>query len=354
MQLDFTCSTQPTRTLFGAGKIQQVREELQSYGKQRALIICTPSYKAMASKLSKAIGNLSVGIFSQAIAHTPMEVTEQALTVFTSSKADSIIALGGGSAIGLSKALSYRNHTFQLVIPTTYAGSEATPILGQTENGIKTTINDPSILPDVVIYDPELTLQLPTTISITSAMNAMAHALEALYAQNAHPLTSLMAIEALRSLRDALSILSLSPQDILARSQALYGAWLSGMLLGKLGMSLHHKLCHTLGGLLNVPHAATHAILLPHTIGYNQQFASSQLLPACAIFGQDLGAGLHDYAASLGAPLSLQSLGITQSDLERAATLAVVNPYCNPGPINRNAILQILHNAWDGIRPAHN
>ncbi|WP_417614933.1 maleylacetate reductase [Oceanisphaera sp.] len=352
MQFDFTYSTQPTRTLFGAGKIQRVGPELRALGKHRALIICTPSYQAMADTLKETLGDLGAGVFAQATVHTPIEVTEGALTVLANSKADGIIALGGGSAIGLSKALAYRTGLLQLILPTTYSGSEATQILGQTEHGIKTTVQDPAILPEVVIYDPELTLDLPVDLSITSAMNAMAHALEAMYAQNAHPLTALMATEAIRQLREALPILHHTPQDLAARSQALYGAWLAGTLLGNLGMSLHHKLCHVLGGLFNLPHAATHTILLPHTIGYNQQYASTQLRPACTLFGEHLGTGLYDYAASLKAPLALKVFGLTQSDLEHAATQAVAKPYWNPGPINRDVILQILQNAWEGVRPA--
>jgi maleylacetate reductase len=151
------------------------------------------------------------------------------------------------------------------VIATTYAGSEVTPILGETEGGLKTTKRDPRILPEAVIYDPDLTLGLPVGMSVCSGLNAMAHAVEALYAQDRNPISSWQAIEGIRALKDALPRIVAKPDDADARSRALYGSWLCGTVLGTVGMALHHKLCHTLGGSFDLPHAETHAILLPHS-----------------------------------------------------------------------------------------
>jgi maleylacetate reductase len=258
--------------------------------------------------------------------------------------------LGGGSTIGLGKAIAYRNAATQIVVATTYAGSEVTPILGQTENGLKTTLRDASVLPEVVIYDPQLTLSLPVALSVTSGLNAIAHAVEGLYAKDRNPVTSLTAVEGIRALRDALPRIVRTPNDIAARSGALYGSWLCGTVLGAVGMSLHQKLCHTLGGSFDLPHAETHAILIPHTAAFNEA-AADALRPAAALFGGDLGAGLYDFAKALGAPLALRDLDLPESALDRAADIAVKNPYWNPRPVERDGVRALLQEAWRGSRP---
>ena len=296
--------------------------------------------------------NLPVaGVFDRVVMHTPLEVANAARKLAAELNADCCVAVGGGSTIGLSKAIAYRNGAPQVVVATTYAGSEVTPILGQTENGVKTTVKGAAILPEVVIYDAELTLGLPVTTSVTSGLNAMAHALEGLYAKDRNPLTGLMAMEGLRSLKQALPAIVERPQDLQARSDALYGAWLCGTVLGSVGMALHHKLCHTLGGSFDLPHAETHAILLPHTAAYNAQAAAEVLAPAASLFGGELGGGLYDFAGSLGAPHALAALGLRESDLDKAADLAASNPYWNPRPIERDAIRELLQRAWSGARP---
>lgn len=236
-------------------------------------------------------------------------------------------------------------------MPTTYAGSEVTSILGQTEGGRKTTVKDAKILPEVVIYDPLLTHGLPAAMSVTSGLNAMAHAVEGLYAQDRNPISSLMAVEGLRAFARSLPEIVKAPGNAQARSDALYGAWLCGTVLGAVGMALHHKICHTLGGSFDTPHAETHAIMLPHTAGFNAKAAANELAPVAEIFGGSVGGGLWDFAKSIGAPLSLRDLGLTEADLDKAAGIAVENPYWNPQPIDRGSIRQLLQNAWEGRRP---
>ena len=212
-------------------------------------------------------------------------------------------------------------------------------------------MRDASVLPEVVIYDPQLTLSLPVAASVTSGLNAIAHAVEGLYAKDSNPVTSLMAIEGIRALRDALPKIVRSPNDIAARTGALYGSWLCGTVLGAVGMSLHHKLCHTLGGSFDLPHAETHAILIPHTAAYNDKAAADALRPAADLFGGDLGVGLYDFAEALGAPLALKDLGLSESALDRAADIAVNNPYWNPRPVERDGVRALLQEAWCGSRP---
>lgn len=202
-----------------------------------------------------------------------------------------------------------------------------------------------------MIYDATLTLELPVAISVTSGLNAMAHAFEGLYAKERNPITTLMAVEGIRALKDALPIIVQQPENITARNTALYGAWLCGTVLGSVGMALHHKLCHTLGGSFALPHADTHAILLAHTVAYNAQAAADMLAPATDMFTGSLAEGLYDFAKSLGAPLALKELGLAETDLDKAANLAVQDPYWNPRPVEREAVRDLLQRAWSGTRP---
>lgn len=348
---NFICKTNPARIIFGQGSISQVGAEVARLGRKRALVLATPFQRAAAEQLAASLGVAAAGVFSGAVMHTPVSVTEEALVIFKNVEADCVVSFGGGSTIGLGKAIAIRNDADQIIVPTTYAGSEVTPILGETEAGLKTTKSSPKILPETVIYDPELTIGLSVKMSIASGLNAMAHAVEALYAQDRNPIASLQAIEGIKALKDALPIIITTPSDITARTKALYGSWLCGTVLGTIGMALHHKLCHTLGGSFNLPHAETHAILLPHSVAYNEEAAAKELAPIGDMFGGSAGGGLYDFAASIGAPQALRDLGLMESDLDKAADLACKNPYWNPQPIERNAIRILLQHAWAGTRP---
>lgn len=347
----FIYSAAPGRVIFGTGASGQVAGEIKCLGCKSALVLSTPFQKEDAERLASKLDDLCVGVFSDATMHTPVDVTERAVKAFDVAGADCVVALGGGSTIGLGKAIAWQNDAPQLVIATTYAGSEVTDILGQTEEGQKTTLRDPKIRPEVVIYDPELTLDLPVAMSVASGLNAMAHAIEALYAPDANPITSLMAIEGLRALKSALPAIVAAPRDIAARAEALYGSWLCGVVLGSVAMSLHHKLCHTLGGGFDLPHAETHAVLLPHTAAYNAAAAVDQLAPATALFGGDLGTGLYNFAHSIGSPVSLDNLGLAEADLTIAAEMATQNPYKNPRKVTRDGILELLTRAHAGLPP---
>ncbi|UVC09403.1 maleylacetate reductase [Rhizobium sp. TH2] len=347
----FTYQGSAAHIVFGEGRSQTAGEWVEKLGCSHALVLSTPHQKADAEALSARLGPLSSGVFAGAVMHTPVEVTETAMQVVRDSGADCVVSLGGGSTTGLGKAIAYRTDLPQIVIPTTYAGSEVTSILGQTEGGRKTTIKDRRILPEVVIYDAGLTTGLPVTLSVTSGLNAMAHALEALYAQDRNPISSLMASEGLRAFKSALPAIVATPGDLSVRADALYGAWLCGTVLGTVGMALHHKICHTLGGTFDTPHAETHAIMLPHTAGFNAVAVPELLTPVAEIFGGSVGGGLWDFASSIGAPMALRELGLTETDLDRASQIAVENPYWNPRPIDRRSIRELLQQAWEGNRP---
>ncbi|WP_075290461.1 maleylacetate reductase [Pararhizobium arenae] len=347
----FSYAGSPARIVFGEGTKGQVAEWIRKSGCKRALVLSTPQQKADAEALAREIGDLACGIFSGATIHTPVDVTDAAMKVVAETGADCVVSLGGGSTTGLGKAIAYRTDLPQIVVPTTYAGSEVTPILGQTGAGRKTMVRDAKILPEVVIYDPVLTLGLPVAMSVTSGLNAMAHAVEGLYAQDRNPISTLMALEGLRAFARSLPKIVASPRDAEARSDALYGAWLCGTVLGTVGMALHHKICHTLGGSFDTPHAETHAVMLPHTAAFNARAAVSELAAAAEIFGGSIGGGLWDFAKAIGAPLSLKDFGLSEADLDRAASIAVENPYWNPRPIDKASIRALLQDAWEGRRP---
>jgi maleylacetate reductase len=349
----FTYAGLPSKVIFGFGTLDQVADQIVAHGCSRALVLSTPQQIEAARALSQRLGPLSAGVFGEATMHTPVEVTARALDAVRAARADCTVALGGGSTTGLGKAIALRTDLLQIVAPTTYAGSEATPILGETKDGLKTTQRSAKILPEVIIYDVDLTLTLPVGLTVTSGMNAIAHAVEGLYTQDANPIVSLIAEEGIRALGKALPEIAQNPQDREARSDALYGAWACGVVLGSVGMALHHKLCHTLGGTFDLPHAETHTVVLPHAAAYNAASAPEAMARAARALGvTDTPRGLFDLARSLGAPTSLQALGMREADLDRAADIAVSNPYWNPRPIERGAIRALLDDAFFGRRPA--
>jgi maleylacetate reductase len=354
MPLAFNYTGLPARVVFGTGTLAAVRAEAERLAISRALVLTTPAQSAHGRAVVERLGDRAAGMFDGATMHTPVEVTRAALDVAQALAADGVVAIGGGSTIGLGKAIAVRTGLPQIAIPTTYAGSEMTPILGETEGGNKTTRSSPDILPETVIYDVELTLDLAVGLSATSGINAIAHAVEALYARDANPITSLMAEEGIAALARALPAIAAAGGDVGARSDALYGAWLCATCLGAVGMALHHKLCHVLGGTFRLPHAETHSVVLPHAMSYNAAAAPEAMMRVARALGReakDAAGGLYDLVGALGAPRSLASLGMPADGLDRAADLAVANPYWNPQPLERTAIRELLERAFTGARP---
>ena len=350
----FTYQGSPARILFDRPFTEGVGEALDALGVKRAFLVAGPGPEAAAAKaLHSALGERATTLCLDAAMHTPVDVTERVLATLRRSTADGLVAVGGGSSIGLSKALALRTGLPQVVVPTTYAGSEATSVLGQTEGGRKTTLRSEAVLPRAIVYDVDLTLSLPSQLSATSGLNAIAHAVEALYAEDANPVTSMLAEDAIRRLSRALPAVVADPADVEARSEALFAAWACGTCLGAVGMSLHHKLCHVLGGSFDTPHAETHAVVLPHVAAFNRRAASAGLgRVARALREADAAEGLYDLALSVRAPTSLQEIGLEASSLDRAADLAVASPYWNPGPVDRAGVRSLLEDAYQGRRPS--
>lgn len=345
----FTFESQQSRVIFGAGCLAQLPLEVERLGATRAMIVATSGRSSLTARARELLSDIAVESFERAAVHVPQDIALAAREAASSSKADLLIALGGGSAIGVAKAIALSNAIPILAVPTTYGGSEMTPIWGMTEEGRKETGRNPRVQPRVVIYDSDLTLSLPARTTASSGLNAIAHCVEALYASDSNSLTTLAALEGLRLLTDALPKLSAAPEDREQRSHALKGAWLAGFALGTVQMALHHKLCHTLGGSFSLPHAETHAVLLPYTSAYNRDAASSEMrLAASELDVEDLPTELLALARTIDAPLSLKELGMQESDIDRAADLAVERQYPNPAAVTREKIRVLLDAAFRG------
>jgi maleylacetate reductase len=351
--IDFTYEALPSRVVFGCGSLERLPDEVERLGLTRVLVLSTASKRALAAGVADRLGERAIGIHDRAVMHVPIEVAEAARAEARRVGADGYLAIGGGTTVGLAKAIALATGLPIIAIPTTYAGSEMTAVLGITENGVKRTRRDPKMLPRTVIYDPELTLGLPPGVSGPSGMNAIAHCVEALYAANANPITSLMAEEGIRALGASLKVVVRAPADLETRAQALYGAWLGGTVLGAVGMGLHHKLCHVLGGSFDLPHAEVHTLILPQAAAYNREAAPAAMTRiARALEAGDGPAALFDLAAGLGAEMRLAAFGLSAADLDRAAELVLESPYPNPAPVTREGVRALLDDAFHGRRPA--
>jgi maleylacetate reductase len=345
-----------TRVLFGAGALDRLPALVDALGARRVLVVASAGRPALVARIAALLGARYAGAETRAAMHVPAAVADAVGADVARTGADLLLAVGGGSPIGLAKAVALGGGPPIVAVPTTYAGSEMTPIWGVTRDGGKTTGRDERVRPRAVLYDPTLTLDLPPRTSGPSALNAVAHCIEALYAADATPLTALAAAEGLRALAASLPRVVRVPADLAARTEALHGAWLAGLALGASTMGLHHKLCHVLGGSFGLPHAETHAVVLPHAAAYNADAAPAAMAAAAgALGGGDVPAALHalvaDVAAVTGAPASLRALGLREADLAHAAEIAAAHPYPNPRPVRADAVRALLGRAWAGEPP---
>ena len=350
---EFVYTGLPGRVVFGLGALRHLERELDLLGVKRVLVLSTAEKASQAEELSVRLGARSAGVCARAVMHVPVAVAREGVAAARNSGADCTLAVGGGSTTGLAKAIALETGFPIVAVPTTYAGSEMTPIQGFTDGGLKRTQRDAKMLPRVVIYDPSLTVSLPRGLSATSGLNAIAHAAEGLYAQDNNPIMNLVAEEGIRALAEGLPKVLGDPADLEGRGECQYGAWLCGMVLGSVGMALHHKLCHTLGGSFDLPHAETHSVVLPYALAYNSAAAPQAMLRIARALGTASAAtGVYDLARRLDAPASLAALGLREADLDRAADLATQSPYWNPRPLDRGALRALLDDAYRGRPPA--
>jgi alcohol dehydrogenase class IV len=371
--LDFHYDALPGRVVFGAGAARrELAAEVERMDAHRVLLVATESEEPLARELAAPLGERVVAVFTSVRPHVPLPVAEAARALALSVRADAVLSVGGGSTTGTAKAVALTTGLPILAVPTTYAGSEVTPVWGltersasgtsigaersasgtsiSTEDAHKTTGTDPVVLPRTVIYDAELTVSLPAELSAASGLNALAHCVEAFWAPRRNPISSLAAEEGIRALAAGLPAMHADPADLAAREQLLYGAYLAGSAFAVAGSGLHHKICHALGGAYDLPHAQTHAIVLPEVLAFNGPAAPDALARiARALDTGDPVAGLRALSHQLGIPRGLRELGMTEDQIDHAAALAApAVPADNPRPADEAAIREIIHAAWAG------
>jgi alcohol dehydrogenase class IV len=343
----FTSDWSRVRVVFGAGVIERLGRELDALDIARPLLVTTAGRAQALTAVRQTIGDRLAGVCDRAALHVPIERVRDALGEIDRTAPDALIAVGGGSAIGLAKAAALERPLPIVAVPTTYAGSEMTSIWGITDGDLKRTGRSANVAPRLVVYDPGLTLSLPAEVSAASGMNAIAHAVEAMYAAGAGPIAEAAADEAIRLLARALPAIVRRPDDVDARARALRGAHAAGVALELAAMGLHHKICHVLGGSFGLPHAATHAAVLPHVAAFNAPAVPEAMARvARALSADDAAAGLRDLNQSLGLTASLGSLGLREEDIDRAADLVTAAAYANPRPVTRDDVRMLLRQAF--------
>jgi alcohol dehydrogenase class IV len=346
---DFVYNQPAVRVVFGTGTVSSLRQELERLELNRPLFISTPGRLDDASAAAGTLAPMTTAIHAKAVMHVPVETIAASRDAAKLHHADSIVAFGGGSAIDTSKAVGLELGIPVVAVATTYGGAEVTPFYGFTEDGIKKGKRDRKMLPKTVIYDPALTITLPPEVSGPSGVNAIAHCVEGLYARDTNPMMTLLAAEGIRSLARALPMVVKEPSNLEARSDALYGAWLAGAVLGSVGMAVHHNISHVLGGTFGLIHANAHTVVLPHAVRFNRDAAPEAMrIIADALDARDAAQGIFDLEVRIGAPTSLRQIGMREDQLNRAAKIVVEHPYYNPRLVDFAGIRQLLQNAYEG------
>lgn len=338
-------SAPAARVLIGAGARHDIPAEAGRLG-DRVLLVHTPSAAPAGRELAQALGGKLVGRFDRPAVHTPVAVTDAAMHLVDTTAPDVVVAIGGGSAVGLAKAISARTGLPQIAVPTTYAGSEVTGVLGETENGVKTTRRDPALTPGTVVYDAELTLDLPAGLTRTSALNALAHAVEALWAPDATALSDALADEAAALILGGLPAVLADGRDPAARARLQQAGWLAGLCLARTTMGLHHQLAHALGGTFDLAHAELHAMLLPHVMAFNLPAAPAAAARLTRAAGTDPVAAVRDLALGHAGPRTLAELGVARADLPAVAARVAAHPYPNPRPFDADDLTGLLDRVW--------
>lgn len=363
MTAPFVAQLPGGRVVFGAGACDRVAGEVEALGAQRVMLIAGGSAAGPGARIAEDLGERCVAEWTEVTQHVPADLAERARSAATDATADAVVCVGGGSAIGLAKAIALTHEVQVVAVPTTYAGSEQTTIYGITASadglGHKQTGRDPRVLPRTVVYDPELTLGLPAHVTGPSAFNALAHSVEALYAPGHNPVVTVIALEAVTAIARSLPAVMSDPSDIAARSDLFYGAYLSGIALGATSAAFHHKICHVLGGTFDLVHADAHSVVLPHALAFNAPALPAEmarLATALGVPGDDPARALWDLAVRSDVPTRLADLRgsagpLRRADLAEAARRVVAERVDNPRPYDEADVLDLLERAFDGEPP---
>lgn len=350
--ITFTLEPSPIRVVFGAGRAGETAAEVARLGARRVLFCTTRGGVARSRAILDALGDVVAGIFDGAEPHCPEPVLRAALARFGELGADGVVALGGGSTVGLGKFLRVESGKPCIMLPTTYSGSEQTPILGMKVGEEKRTRVDPGCMPSTVIYDPLLTLGLSAHDTATIGMNSLAHCVEGLYPKQPDAVAALLAEEGIRRHALGLERSVQAPDDLEARSEAMFGGYLGGVVIRITGLAIHHRICHVLGGHYGIAHGDSNSVILPQATAYNAAAAPAAMAAIRRALGVgDAACGLFDLAVRMGAPTDLRSLGMPASDIPACAEEIVRTLKYNPRPADVPSVIRLLDNAWHGRRP---
>lgn len=344
----------PSRIIFGAGTASQIAQEVSRLNASRALVISTPGRGSLAQVTAQRLGSLCAGILPEAISQVPIELAQRGRSIVAKSGADCLVAVGGGASIGLAKGVALELGIPVINMPTTYSGSEMTGFCGITIDGIKRMHTSLNMLARTVIYDPELTLGLPTDVSAASAMNALAHCVDAVVVSTCSPITAMAAHRGAQAICQSIENVTKRPDDIEARTQMLYGAYLSGAALTG-GFALQHGIAHVLGGSFGVSHGISHALVLPHVAAFHARHFAPQIEPLARAMGLDcasLGPTIYDLLVKTGLPTSLAEIGFEKSNLDRAASITIeTDNGATPTELTYGIVRQMLDDIYSGVRP---
>jgi alcohol dehydrogenase class IV len=348
----WTHDTLPQRVRFASyGAAEALAAEVDELGASRLMVIAGESVTPLAQRIA---GDLPVAAWHREVAmHVPVEVAERARAVAEEYDADALVSIGGGSTTGLAKAVALTTGLPIIAVPTTYAGSEATNVWGLTEGRRKTTGTDARVLPRTIVYDAALMLTLPVDLSVASGLNALAHCVDSMWGPRADPIDRALAGEGIRALRTGLPQVVAEPTDIEGRELTHYGAYLAAVAFASAGSGLHHKICHVLGGMFDLPHAQTHAVVLPHVLALNAPHAPDAERTIASAFGADTAtAGLAALRAAVDAPTALRDYGMPEDGIRPAAEAVLeAVPPGNPAAVTADDLATLLRHAWEGEPP---
>lgn len=350
--MHFVHESLPQRVRFATGGAPDaVRAEVDRLDARRVMVMAGPAAAALAEKVTSELS--PVLRHDEVVMHVPVEVAQRARAAAAAHRVDAIVAVGGGSTTGLAKAVALTTGVPIVAVPTTYAGSEATAVWGLTEAGRKTTGIDPVVLPRAIVYDATLLRGLPVDLSVASGLNALAHCVDSLWAPSADPINAVFAAEGARALHQGLPLVATAPQGLAGLEMALYGAYLAATAFASAGSGLHHKICHVLGGRFDLPHAQTHATVLPYVLAFNAPNAPDAAERLATAFGSPTAlAGLQELRRTLHAPRSLRDLGLREADIQVAVTdVLAIAPPSNPTRVTEQNLTGLLLAAWAGAEP---
>lgn len=365
--MQFVHDTLGQRVVLGSGLVAEaVATEVERLGAGPAMLIAAEPEAALADRVAAGLesAGLEVAVrWGEVRQHVPLELARRARAAAADAGVQVVVSVGGGSTTGLAKAVAMEQDVQVVAVPTTYAGSEATDVWGLTDEGTKTTGSDVRVLPAVVVYDAELTTTLPIDLTVASGLNALAHCVDSLWAPRADPINLALALEGARALSTGLPAVVEDGQDLAGREQCLYGAYLSAVSFASAGSGMHHKICHVLGGAYDLPHAPTHAVVLPYVLAHNAAAVPDVAGRLALALGGDPAAvgeepaqaavdALEDLRVRLSAPRALADVGLAETDLPDAIGRCLEKiPGSNPVPVTEDSLGALLRAAWAGDTP---